>query len=329
MFQRFFEKYTGFFRNLKFAYVVNNVLNYRSLRRNRELYRQRGLHKSVVSPVSFRDFFGKNSLEIPWLDRPDAAEKVLQHPDFQRFSPEIQAGIRQFVDEGYLALSGYFTKEEVAALNAEIDELRAKGKAGFNYTGRKIFNVHEVSPISDRVFFKNKGLLELLGFLFGRPAVPFQTLHFIEGSEQRPHSDSIHMTTDPLGFLLAAWIALEPVGPENGTLAYYPGSHRLPFVSTEDYDSGNTALTIGEHSNRRYEDKIGEIIEKNGLKPQLFEGNAGDVFIWHANLLHAGMPIKRPGATRRSMVSHYFAEGVFCYHEMTQRPAIFRQTVDG
>jgi len=46
------------------------------------------------------------------------------------------------------------------------------------------------------------------------------------------------------------------------------------------------------------------------------------VLIWHANLLHGGSPILRPGATRRSMVCHYFAEGVICYHEMSQRPAL-------
>ena len=324
MLSRFFEKYTGFFRNLKAVYVLNNLLNYRSLSRNRALYRQRGLHKSVVAPIAHRDFAGKPTGEIPWLDRPDALEKLVQHPDYQSFTEEIQAGLRQFVTDGYLTLRGYFTQAEVAALNAEIDQLRREGKAGFNYTGRKIFNVHEVSPIAEQFFFKNKEILRLLTFLFGRPAVPFQTLHFIEGSEQRPHSDSIHMTTDPDGFLLAAWVALEHVGPENGTLTYYPGSHRLPFVSTDDYDSGNTSLTIGEDSNRHYEDKIAEIIEKNGLKPAVFEGEAGDVFVWHANLLHAGSPIQRPGATRRSIVSHYFAEGVICYHEMTQRPAILK-----
>ncbi len=324
MLARFFEKYTGFFRNIKLVYVLNNLLNYRSLRRNRELYRQRGLQKSVVAPVGHRDFVGKTPDDGPWLDRPGALEKLAGHPGFKQFSPEMQAGIRQFVTDGFLVLRGYFTKTEVASLNAEIDQLRAEGKAGFNYTGRKIFNVHEVSPVSDRVFFKNEGLLRLLGFLFGRQAVPFQTLHFIEGSEQRPHSDSIHMTTDPDGFLLATWAALETVGPENGTLVYYPGSHRLPFVSTDDYESGNTGLTIGQDSNKKYEDKIAEVIEKNGLRPQFFEGAAGDLFIWHANLLHGGMAIKRAGATRRSMVSHYFAAGVICYHEMTQRPAIIK-----
>jgi ectoine hydroxylase-related dioxygenase (phytanoyl-CoA dioxygenase family) len=75
-------------------------------------------------------------------------------------------------------------------------------------------------------------------------------------------------------------------------------------------------------SNRKYEDKIEEIIAEKGLEKRIFEAKRGDVLIWHANLLHGGSPIAREGLTRRSMVCHYFVEGVICYHEMTQRPAL-------
>jgi ectoine hydroxylase-related dioxygenase (phytanoyl-CoA dioxygenase family) len=133
------------------------------------------------------------------------------------------------------------------------------------------------------------------------------------------------MMTEPPGYLIATWTALEDCTEDNGPLFYYPGSHRLPIVTTEDYDSGNTFFTIGEHSNRHYENKIAEVIAQNGLQKQLFLAKRGDVLIWHANLLHGGSPILRPGATRKSMVCHYFAEGVFCYHEMSQRPALLRK----
>ena len=48
----------------------------------------------------------------------------------------------------------------------------------------------------------------------------------------------------------------------------------------------------------------------------------GDVLVWHHNLLHGGSAIEREGATRRSMVAHYFGEGALCYHEITERPAL-------
>jgi ectoine hydroxylase-related dioxygenase (phytanoyl-CoA dioxygenase family) len=176
--------------------------------------------------------------------------------------------------------------------------------------------------VADQEFFRRPDQLDFLSFLLGRKVIPFQTLGFTQGSEQRAHSDSIHMTTEPPGFLIAAWIALEDCGPDSGPLFYYPGSHRLPYVMTGDYDSGNTAWTLGAETNRRYEDRIAQVIQEKQLQKQDFIARRGDVLIWHANLLHGGNPIRKKGVTRRSLVCHYFAEGVICYHEISQRPAL-------
>ena len=322
MLQRLFQKYSGWLRNLKAVYVLNNVLNADRLRPNRDLYRRYGLRKSIFSPLGSRDLRPAEPEALPWLDQPDALQRVEQHPEFHHFDPGTQNQIRQFITEGYLVLSGFFSQGKTDALNAEVDHLLAAGRADFNYTGRKIFNLHASSPLADREFFRAPEILRLLSFLLGKPLIPFQSLGFTLGSEQRIHSDSIHMSTAPPGYLIATWIALEDCTLENGPLVYYPGSHRLPYVNTDDYDSGNTALTIGGNSNRHYEDKIESLIQEKGLTRQPFLARRGDVLVWHANLLHGGSPITRPGATRRSMVCHYFAEGVICYHEMSQRPAL-------
>jgi hypothetical protein len=174
-----------------------------------------------------------------------------------------------------------------------VDIFLESGKTGYNYTGRKIFNLWESSELARECFFRNPELTNLLSFLLGRRVIPFQSLNFTRGSEQRAHSDAIHMTTQPQGFLIATWIALEDIDEGSGPLAYYPGSHRLPFVSTEDYNSGNGTFTIGSDSNRHYEDKIEEIIAQKGLEKRVFLANRGDVLIWHSNLLHAGTRITR------------------------------------
>jgi len=324
MLARFFQKYTGFLRNLKASYVINNWLHAGQLRHNRAYYRRFGLRKNVFSPIGSKDFGGKHDPDIPWLDQPGALERLEQHPWFQALDAGMQSKIRQFVTDGYTVLENYFPESATTALNAEVDRLLDSGETGFNYTGRKIFNLPEQSDVAES-FFRHPSLLEVLSFLLGKPALPFQSMNFTVGSEQRAHSDSIHMMTEPPGYLIATWIALEDCTEENGPLFYYPGSHRLPIVTTEHYNSGNTFFTIGENSNRRYEDKIAEVIAENGLQKQLFVAKRGDVLIWHANLLHGGSPITRPGATRKSMVCHYFAEGVFCYHEMSQRPALIKR----
>ncbi|MEM7656862.1 MAG: phytanoyl-CoA dioxygenase family protein, partial [Bacteroidota bacterium] len=144
----------------------------------------------------------------------------------------------------------------------------------------------------------------------------------IKGSQQAAHSDSIHMTTFPLGYLTAIWLALESVGEGNGPLFYYPGSHKLPYVLNDDFPHGGNRFRVGAEANARYEETIQQIIEQHGLEKKWFHAEAGDLLIWHANLLHGGEPIYQEGSTRKSMVMHYFAKEVICYHELTQRPAL-------
>jgi ectoine hydroxylase len=322
MLNRYFQRYTGFLRSLKLVYVLNNLLNAPKLKRNRAIYQRFGLKKSIFAPIGSKDFAGRHHADVPWIDRPDALEKIETDPVFLAFDAQIQEKIKHFINHGYLILEGFYPKSDTDALNHEVDELLKAGKAGFNYTGRKIFNFFETSPLANERFFRNPEMLQLLSYLLGKKVIPFQTLNFTVGSEQRAHSDSIHMMTEPQGYLIATWTALEDCTPENGPLFYYPDSHRLPYVTTEHYPSGNTAFTIGEYSNRRYEDKIEEIVQEKQLNKQLFLAKRGDVLIWHANLLHGGSPILKEGATRQSMVCHYYAEDVICYHEMSQRPAL-------
>jgi len=59
-----------------------------------------------------------------------------------------------------------------------------------------------------------------------------------------------------------------------------------------------------------------------GEEPVRFTASAGDVLFWHHNLTHGGSAVTRPGATRRSLVGHYFARDVLCYHEVTERGAL-------
>ena len=150
-------------------------------------------------------------------------------------------------------------------------------------------------------------------------------MNFIHGSEAKAHSDSIHMTTEPLGYLIAVWIALEDVHPESGLLFYYPKSHKLPYIMGQDFETGNTYLTVGENYYENYVDFVNQKLNELNLKKEIVYAKKGDIFIWHANLLHGGMPVLNPALTRKSLVVHYFCEDVICYHEITQRPAVMEE----
>jgi hypothetical protein len=202
MFQRIFQKYTGFLRSLKAVYVFNNLLNIKYLKRNRALYRRFGVRKGILEPIGSADFVSHHA-DVPWLDQPDALNQLEVHPEFRAMDADLQVKVRQFVRDGYLILEQFFGPSDTEALNAEVNRLLDSGKAGFNYTGRKIFNLHEQSRLADEHFFQNQRLLHVLSFLLGKPVIPFQSLSFVQGSEQRAHSDSIHMTTEPPGYLIA------------------------------------------------------------------------------------------------------------------------------
>jgi ectoine hydroxylase-related dioxygenase (phytanoyl-CoA dioxygenase family) len=162
-------------------------------------------------------------------------------------------------------------------------------------------------------------LLGSLHRLLGHRPRLLQTIASHKGSQQLAHSDSIHMTTYPLGYLAAAWVAFEDIGPDCGPLEFYPGSHRLPYVF-----SHHLGLSAGDLSNEgykkyksKYEPHIQELIAARGLKPAHFEARKGDVLIWHANLLHGGSRRRDLSLSRKAMVAHYFADGAFVYHDLS------------
>ncbi|MEO1513589.1 MAG: phytanoyl-CoA dioxygenase family protein [Bacteroidota bacterium] len=307
--------------------MINNLLNRQQLAHNKELYERYGIKRSIFRPIGSHDFANTDQLaaDKPWLDQENALDRLQTHPDFGGFSEEWQEQLRGFVKNGYMVLRNFYSPQEVDQLNTAVDQLLRDAQTGFNYTGRKIMDAHLQSELIDKQYFRNEALLRLLNFAMGRQVVPFQTINFLEGSEQKAHSDSIHMSTAPEGYLIAAWTALEDIHEGNGPLFYFPGSHRMPYVTCQDYASGNTRWLLGHESYKRYEDKIEAIVEEQKLSKEFFRGQKGDVFIWHANLLHGGAPIRQEGSTRKSMVAHYFCEDVICYHEISQRPALLKR----
>jgi ectoine hydroxylase-related dioxygenase (phytanoyl-CoA dioxygenase family) len=308
--------------SFKLSYTVYNFLHQRQLRHNEQLYQRYGLQKRVYAPVSSQDFKALGTGEPARFDAEDSRRTAASYPEFRQFSPAVQAALLPWSERGYVVLRGFFSAGEVATINREIERLIGQGEANWRYERVKImFAIHQSEEI--RRIVSKPELHAVLSFLLGKEVrQPFQSINFQQGSQQKAHSDTIHMTTYPLGYLIAAWIALEPVDAGNGPVFYYPGSHRLPYVLNDDYPHGGTHFTIGESAYQAYEQAIDAVVRQNQLQPEEFHAQPGDVLLWHANLLHGGTPIREAGRTRKSMVLHYFAEDVICYHEITQRPAL-------
>lgn len=148
-------------------------------------------------------------------------------------------------------------------------------------------------------------VIKTVADLYGVTPRPFQTLNFDVGTAQPTHSDTVHFNSIPAGWMCGVWIALEDIGPEQGPLVYYPGSHNLLEYTLKDLNVGERKPSPGG-TMPGYERLITSVIAKRNLKPAYFTCPKGHALIWAANLLHGGSKINDPETTRYSQVTHYF-----------------------
>ena len=315
------NKVVDFLRSLKLTYTTYNFLHASKLEHNKAPYKNAGIRKQLFQSISSKDFTGMPVGEIPWMDRNVTTEEVKQKLQQTNFSDDVKEQILNWKENGYLVLNNFLSTEVADSINKEIENLLATNQVEFTL-GNKVMFANKKSSLIQGIA-NQKSITYILSFILGRKVIPFQTINFITGSQQHAHSDFIHMTTYPVGYLIAIWIALEDIDETSGPLSYYPGSHKLPYVLNHDYERGGNLFTVGADSNYlKYEEKIGEIVKTTHLPKKIFTAKKGDVLVWHANLLHGGEKITNPNKTRKSMVVHYFAEDVIKYHEITERPAL-------
>lgn len=155
-----------------------------------------------------------------------------------------------------------------------------------------------------RAIAANDAIVELLGKLYGRRAIPFQTLNFPVGTQQHFHSDSIHFSSIPERFMCGVWLAMEDVTEAAGPLIYYPGSHRWPILTNEML--GRRASDPAQDTQTPYEPVWRDLVEASGIQGELFCPRKGQALIWAANLLHGGSIQKNQTLTRWSQVTHYY-----------------------
>jgi phytanoyl-CoA dioxygenase PhyH len=265
----------------------------------------------------------------PWLDRPDAAAAIEAKRARGEISAAEAAFARSWLRDGVVTIPGFFEERRAdavfgayeRALAARLVTPDAEPTAADPLPGRTL-NAHSTVPEIDAMLH-DPGVMEIVSVLLGAQALPFQTIIGHKASEQPAHSDAIHMTTYPLGYLAASWLALEDIAPDSGPLVYYPGSHRLPYVFADD-----VAISPDEFRNegygpyaQRYEPRIAALIAEHGLHAYTFAPRKGDLLLWHGNLIHGGAPRARIGASRRALVCHYFATGCVTYHDLAGRAA--------
>lgn len=170
----------------------------------------------------------------------------------------------------------------------------------------------------------NQRLTHILSQLLGDTPLVCNSLNFLWGSQQPAHFDTWYMPSPlrevepPTGIrgwfsrpqppepprhdrLAVSSICLEDVHPDAGPLVYYPGTHKL-----EPYRFSHGGIHAVEAEMAACRAYLEQQLAKNNIEKKQFLGKAGDVFLWHGQLLHGGSQIKDPARTRKTLVTHYW-----------------------
>jgi len=234
-------------------------------------------------------------MNLPWVESPFFYE-FLERKNLTEAQRKIAI---DYHENGYLLLKQAVPQELLDRVRQDIqheypNDQNAEPRRHQDLW-KKYASVKELASL-DVVF-------ETLQLLYDREPVPFQTLNFKYGTQQRGHSDTIHFSSIPARFMCGVWVAMEATNPNNGPLFYYPKSHRLAEYNYFDLGvQGKDEL----EEYLVYEEYIEQFMKAKGFEKEEIYMEKGDIMIWSSNLIHGGTPIRKEGLTRWSQVTHYY-----------------------
>lgn len=250
-------------------------------------------------------------MNLPWTESPFFE----RHLEQSSLDPAMADMAARFARDGFLVFD-----PQIEHLDLLSEKLIGDLGPRYGQKGR-IQDAWTFSP-QVRALAVAPRVLQLLRVLYDREPIPFQTLNFPRGTQQATHSDCIHFSSVPERFMCGVWIALEDIDADNGPLHYYPGSHRLPVYDMHDLGLFGSQIHHHKTLYRRYEEFVADMVEALGLTRRELYIRKGQAMIWAANLLHGGSPIRDPGRSRHSQVTHYYFSGCMYYTPLFSDPFI-------
>ncbi len=243
-----------------------------------------------------------NKMNVLWLDSPFFHTLL----DSTNYDFETKGQIRRFRDEGFLLFDSEIPDEK-------LDRVIQDSKDEYLNGGRIQDAWKDYESVREIATWKK--ILDFLKIFYQRDPIPFQTLNFPIGSEQKTHSDIVHFHSFPPQFMCGAWVALEDVDSNNGPLHYYKRSHKLPI-----FDMHDLGIQASYGNYPKYEEFFEEMMAATDLERVDVTLRKGQAIIWAANLFHGGSAILDNNRTRYSQVTHYFFSDCIYYTPMYSDP---------
>ena len=247
--------------------------------------------------------------------------------------PEL---LRQWNDGGYAVLRRVIPHDLIDRLNKDVAAFRAtcgetKDDHGF---GQRIGLFHIQNSNSMDVAL-HPGVREFLTFALKDEPLLYGSLTFETGTEQAAHQDSIFFFTDPHYAMAGVWVALEDVHQDAGPLFYYEGTHKWGVERAEAVwkarpdlyervqkltwrpDENEARMQLGNELGSAWHDLLHARIRQQALKPTPVVIRKGDALVWHAHLVHGGLPRNNRALSRRSMVTHHIGRKAIMFDMFT------------
>jgi ectoine hydroxylase-related dioxygenase (phytanoyl-CoA dioxygenase family) len=273
-----------------------------------------------------------------WIDEPDSREQLAERAGGDAMLERVG---HDLIEVGFTILPGLQDQSLIAAARADYDRyLREHEQDAAEHrdeAGRqhRLTNFHVYSPAAMRLA-KNETVMRVLDFVFGREAAVYTSLTFQYSTMQALHRDAPYFHTFPAGQFIGVWTALEDIHPDAGPLSYVAGSHRFAINQRALYSDALSRTGDPKRAHHEalaeYQRLIIEEAEKTGPRTYAVLA-AGDVAMWHPQLVHGGSPSRSPELTRHSMVVHccpadtyIFADDVFVSDDGTEPPPRYAYT---
>jgi ectoine hydroxylase-related dioxygenase (phytanoyl-CoA dioxygenase family) len=229
--------------------------------------------------------------------------------------------------DGFVIISDVFSPKEIEKYNKIVSSFRSNVETGsdeFGF-GDRVGQLHQQYP--ELLELASSPILnEFLTWAFNDEPILMGSLQFERGTQQEAHIDAIFFWPEPSFSMAGVWVALEDISPEAGPLFYIPGSHKWPFIFSEQVLSGRpelakkklnwqsgllsdseTSSLVGEIGNYWTEEFI-KLEKKNEGQRVTVPLKAGSVIIWHSLLAHGGTKRINPKLRRLSAVFHYLGK---------------------
>ena len=261
-----------------------------------------------------------NAALRPWYDQPDCHARLDQLLDTGRVPAELESSFRQFLDEGWFEIENHLDDGLINRLNAAMDHAAQTGDSGFTPgSSQRLQRMHiKYDSFWDvTTYQKTQSVIDTL---MQTPSTACQVIGFINGTQQAPHQDAIHLSVFPQGYMCGAWVALEDVQPDSGELVIYPGSHRWDLVMMKDAGIDKVSHARWSEFANTVEVRWQKLVDQSGVRPMIYRPKRGSLLVWHERLMHGGSRRLNKTLTRKSCVTHHFAQGGIIYYDSTGLP---------